>query len=213
LAEIAVLEANRSKPTFLTCSIRPAGIFGENDTQVLYRPILIRGFKTRFQIGSNDNLFDVTYVANVAHSLLLAAKALLITNSMSTAPLDIEKVDGEAFFITNGTPLYFWDLIRRMWQERKLPEDKSYDMKKVWVLNATFAMFIAMIAEFIMGLVGRTPNMTKHAIRQSVMHRYFSIDKARMRLKYVPLYSIEEGIKRGVPECMQRAGFVIPEKK
>jgi sterol-4alpha-carboxylate 3-dehydrogenase (decarboxylating) len=213
MAEIAVLEANRSTPTFLTCAIRPAGIFGENDTQLLYRPMLIRGLKARFQIGSNDNLFDCTYVVNVAHAHLLAAKALLVTNAMSTAPLDIEKVDGEAFFITNGAPLYFWDLMRRIWQARGLPEDKTYDMRRVWVLNAAFAMFIAMIAEFVMGLFGRTPNMTKMAIRQSAMPRYFSIDKARMRLKYEPLYSIEEGIERGAPDCIKRAGLPVPEKK
>jgi sterol-4alpha-carboxylate 3-dehydrogenase (decarboxylating) len=212
-AEIAVLEANRSRPTFLTCALRPAGIFGEHDNLLLYRPMLIRGLKTRFQLGSNDNLFDCTYVVNLAHAHLLAARALLVTNGMATAPLDLDKVDGEAFFITNGAPVYFWDLMRTIWQVRGLPEDKAYNMKRVWVLNASLAIFIATILEFVMGLFGKTPNFTRMAVTQSTMSRYFCIDKAKLRLKYEPIYTIEEGIRRGAPECMKRAGIIKPDEK
>ena len=68
--------------------------------------------KTGFQLGENKNLFDFTYVLNVAHAHLLAAYALLQTYKLATAPLDYEKVDGEAFFVTNDEPVYFWDFAR-----------------------------------------------------------------------------------------------------
>ena len=51
----------------LTASIRPAGIMGEGDVQ-LVPPMLDLYFqkRTNWQVGSNDNLFDFTYVGNVA---------------------------------------------------------------------------------------------------------------------------------------------------
>ncbi|PFH53961.1 hypothetical protein AMATHDRAFT_78713 [Amanita thiersii Skay4041] len=75
-AEIAVLEAN-GKNGLLTVALRPAGIFGPGDRQVmsgLYQ-VYERG-QTHFQIGDNTNLFDWTYVGNVAHAHLLAADKL-----------------------------------------------------------------------------------------------------------------------------------------
>src|SRR5271168_4973162 len=102
-AEAAVLAANRSPafPKLLTCAIRPAGIFGEGDTQALPSMAEIAlTSKTNFQLGTNENLFDFTYVGNIAHAHLLAAHALLATSFLTTAPLDHEKVDGEAFIIT-----------------------------------------------------------------------------------------------------------------
>src|SRR5436853_4917023 len=118
-AESAVLSANRQRSNFLTCAIRPAAIFGEGDVQIL--PKMLTAFRkgqTKFQIGSNDNLFDFTYVQNIAHGHLLAVNALLKTYKMlPTVPPNSERVDGEAFVITNGQPVYFWDFPRAVWRE------------------------------------------------------------------------------------------------
>ena len=161
--------------------------------------------KTRFQIGDNTNLFDITYVRNLAHAHLLAVEALLQTSTLKTTlPLDTERVDGEAFFITNGTPVYFWDACRRAWQARNLPEDKEFDMARVWVLGTTMAMVIATLLELIMGIFGRSPNFTRVAVKNSAMTRYFNIEKARRRLGYQPIWSLDEGITKGVAECMAR---------
>jgi nucleoside-diphosphate-sugar epimerase len=89
----------------------------------------ITGAKTYFQIGTNDNLFDFSYVDNVAHAHLLAAEALLATLALRTMPLDTERVDGEAFFIGNGTPVYFWDFTRAVWIARGTPADAKYDVR------------------------------------------------------------------------------------
>jgi sterol-4alpha-carboxylate 3-dehydrogenase (decarboxylating) len=179
-------------------------MLGEYDTQLSYRPLLISGFKARFQLGENNNLFDATYVGNIAYAHLLAAKALLLTGNMSTAPLDTERIDGEAFIITNGTPVYFWDLMRRIWQFRGWEEDKNYDLKRVWVMSAFWANLIAGVLELIMGIFGKVPNFTKFAVKQSTIDRYFCIDKARLRLKYEPIWSLEEGIERGVKYNLAR---------
>jgi len=203
-----VLEANRSSPSFLSCAIRPAAIFGEYDNTILKKTLNIKGASTKFQIGSNDNLFDYTHVKNVAHAHLLAAEALLQTLQLGIEPLDHEKVDGEAFFITNDSPVYFWDMIRRVWQERGLPDDKAYDMKKVFVMGTGLAMVISTLLELIMGLFGKTPNFTRLAVRNSSMTRYYNIDKAKMRLKYQHIVGLEDGVVTGVKSLVNPASTV-----
>lgn len=112
-------------------------MFGERDVQVFAGTLgaYTRG-QTHWQIGANDNLFDFTYVVNVAHAHLLAAARLLETWDNAPAPDtpttdttttittrnddndDDEKEDpvaGEAFLISNAAPVYFWDFARAVW--------------------------------------------------------------------------------------------------
>ncbi|CAG8687509.1 7628_t:CDS:2, partial [Scutellospora calospora] len=99
--ERLVLEANGNNG-LLTCAIRPCGIFGPNDTQMIPSAIkIMQQGQSKFQIGENSNLVDWTYVENVAHAHLLASDKLF----------DGSPVAGEVFNITNGTPIPFWDLI------------------------------------------------------------------------------------------------------
>jgi sterol-4alpha-carboxylate 3-dehydrogenase (decarboxylating) len=194
-AETAVLEANRNPENFLTCAIRPAGIIGEGDVQVL--PKMVTAFRkgqTKFQVGDNNNLFDFTYVENIAHGHVLALIALLQTQKMSTKPLDTERVDGEAFFITNGEPVYFWDFARAVWHEAgdRLP------LSSVWHLSADTAWAIGTVLEWAFWIMGKTPNLTRAQVRYSSMSKYHNINKAKSRLGYEPLVSLDEGIRRGV---------------
>lgn len=125
----------------------------------------------------------------------MGAQALLGTHSIHpTKPLDNEKVDGEAFFITNGEPVYFWDFARAVWYaagDRKTSKD-------IWTLDRDFAMAIGTILETACWVLGKKPNLSKKQVRYSTMNRYYSIDKARKRLGYQPLVSLDEGVKRGV---------------
>lgn len=75
-AEDLVLAAN-GKRGLLTCALRPSGIFGPGDRQAIsgFHSVIKNG-QTKFQIGDNTNLFDWTYVGNVAHAHLLAADRL-----------------------------------------------------------------------------------------------------------------------------------------
>ncbi|EJC98847.1 C-3 sterol dehydrogenase [Fomitiporia mediterranea MF3/22] len=75
-AEELVLEAN-GKSGLLTVALRPAGIYGPGDRQAMQG--LMQVFynrQTHFQIGDNNNLFEWTYVTNVAKAHLLAADRL-----------------------------------------------------------------------------------------------------------------------------------------
>ncbi|KAF2088329.1 hypothetical protein K490DRAFT_40058 [Saccharata proteae CBS 121410] len=205
-AEMAVIEANRtpSDPRFLTCAIRPAGIFGEGDVQLI-PPMLGAYFRGqhRFQLGDNTNLFDFTYVGNVAHAHLLAAAALLKTHSMHpTIPLDTERVDGEAFFITNDQPVPFWDFPRALWREA----GDTMPLSKVWALPKDVMMPVGAVLEWICWAIGRKPNITRDQVRFSCVRRYYDISKAKRRLGYRPIVSLDEGIKRGAREALTREG-------
>ncbi|TVY29759.1 Sterol-4-alpha-carboxylate 3-dehydrogenase,decarboxylating [Lachnellula hyalina] len=193
-AEALVLAANRS-PTLLTCSIRPAGIFGEGDVQIL-PPILNVHYtnRTGFQLGDNTNLFDFTYVVNVAHAHLLAAFGLLATSRASTAILDHEKVDGEAFFITNCSPVYFWDFARAVWAHAGSKKGTEH----VWVISRDMGLAIGGLLEWITWAVGRQAKLTKRQVKYSTMTRYYDCGKAQKRLGYQPLVGLNEGLRRGV---------------
>lgn len=109
-ADKLVLESN--SPTLSTCALRPSGIFGPGDRTVipgLYD--VIRNGQTAFQVGDNSNLWDFTYVDNVAYAHILAAENLLTPEK----DLDYGSAAGEAFMITNGEPVCFWDFARGCW--------------------------------------------------------------------------------------------------
>ncbi|KAF1944169.1 C-3 sterol dehydrogenase/C-4 decarboxylase family protein [Clathrospora elynae] len=201
-AETAVLEANSKSDNFLTCAIRPAGIFGEGDVQLLPKFVgAYRKGQTKVQVGENTNLFDFTYVENVAHGHLLAVIALLQTHKiLPTVPLDTERVDGEAFFITNGEPIYFWDFARAVWHEAgdRLP------LNSVWHLSADFAWTIGAILEKVFWVIGKKPNLTRAQVKYSSMSKYHSISKAKQRLGYEPVVDLQEGIKRGVRYILEQ---------
>ncbi|EMC93182.1 hypothetical protein BAUCODRAFT_36849 [Baudoinia panamericana UAMH 10762] len=218
-AEVEVLAANRAPnyPKFLTAAIRPSAMFGEGDVQLLPPGLsaYYRG-QTRFQIGDNENLFDFTEITNVAHAHHLALAALLATrdreDSGLAAPLDHERVDGEAFFITNDAPVYFFDFARMCWAAAG---DKTQP-NEVWVLSKEFGLTVATIMEWVYWAfrLGK-PNLTTAQVKYTCMTRYYSIDKAKKRLGYRPVVKLEDGIRRGVKDALYR-GVVVgqpPELK
>lgn len=194
----------------VTCAIRPAGIHGEKDTTVTHK-IVEHGSQAsptvlKMQLGENDNLFDFTYVGNVAYAHMLAGHRLLATydryESNQGGPLDHERVDGEAFNITNDSPLYFWDVTRAMWALI----DKVVEPDQVWALPEGLLGPIGGLAETILGLFGKTPRLTRRVVRYSCMTRYFAIEKAKYRLAYLPVVPVDEGIARAV-------GYVVEKQR
>ncbi|KAG7008907.1 hypothetical protein G7Y79_00004g014910 [Physcia stellaris] len=187
IAEGIVLDANRKHGKMLTIAIRPAGIFGDN-----------------------NNLYDFTYVGNVAYAHILAAVALLNTHALSTQPLDHEKVDGEAFFVTNGEPLYFWDMARMVW---KAAGDETVP-SQVWVIGKDFGLTVASAMEWLFWFAGgRKPNLSRKVINYSTMSRYYNIDKAKTLLGYKPKVGMEEGVSRTVEYIQEQRGRSLAEKE
>ncbi|KAI9657193.1 MAG: erg26, C-3 sterol dehydrogenase [Trizodia sp. TS-e1964] len=194
-AEAFVLAANRNHGDMLTASLRPAGIIGEGDVQSIPNMIaVLRRGQTGFQLGDNSNLFDFTYVGNVAYAHILAARALLVTHQKypTSLPPASDKVDGEAFFITNGSPIYFWDMPRSVW---KVAGHQAAQPK---VINRGVGLALANVMEWVFWCAGKVPSLSKKQVRYSCMTRYYSINKAIKILGYGPPFTLEEGIERAV---------------
>ncbi|OJJ46217.1 hypothetical protein ASPZODRAFT_67292 [Penicilliopsis zonata CBS 506.65] len=208
-AEELVLKHNKAEAsTMLTTAIRPAGIFGEKDTTITQNMLdhvsKASPFVLRMQLGDNENLFDFTYVGNIAYSHMLAAYYLLSTytrlESGRGLPLDHERVDGEAFNITNDSPIYFWDMTSAISALAGKPVEPAQVISlPEWLLQP-----IGGIAETVLGLFGKTPRLTRRAVRYSCMTRYYSIEKARARLGYLPIVPLDEGVQRAVGNYIAR---------
>jgi len=170
--------------------------------------------RTNFQLGENDNLFDYTYVGNIAHAhILAAAKLLALSRSLKNgaAPAVVEgtedplRVDGQPFFITNTTPVYFWDMARAIWaayaRHSQTSPDPSHHYKftndRPWVLSKEVAITIATIAQTVTGLIGGKPaRLSPASVRYSCMTRYYRPKKAQQALGYRPIWELSEAVER-----------------
>ena len=164
--------------------------------QLVYHAVQVyREGKDGVQVGPNTNLFDFTYVENVAHAHLLAARALLATHAAApTVPLDHERVDGEAFLVTNDAPVYFWDMMRAIWHaagSRRAPGSE-------WVLGRDLGIALGLLSELFFALIRKPPTFNRQRIVYSCMTRYYDISKAKRRLGYQPLVGLAEGVRRSV---------------
>jgi len=258
--ERLVLAANGDD--LLTCALRPAGIFGPGDRQMIsgfYQVVLNN--QTRFQVGDNSNLADFTYVGNVAHAHLLAADRLDktypylnfrepladITLSVgaariptsevrplgpNTSPSETdqlaakrfesgeypesdlrpvlrskmdawadqanredsdtggETIAGQAFFITNGEPVYFWDFTRTIWR------NLGHVPPPIWTIPSGLGIVIATIAEYVSWFTGKEPGFTRFRVAQATLNRCYDIEKARRLLGYEPIVGLDDGMKR-----------------
>jgi sterol-4alpha-carboxylate 3-dehydrogenase (decarboxylating) len=214
VAETMVLEANGFGPTnsssgsdedprgkwkMHTVSIRQCTPFGPNHAETTNGLVdNARNGKYRFQIGDNTNLMDWTYIENSARAFSLAAQALLIAHeSPNPAPDESSRVDGQAFLITNDQPIQFWTFVRMM----GAAAGYGVDPKDVRVIPRWLGMTMAFAAEWstwILSLGRRKTAFTRVGVRYSTINRFHRIDKAKKRLKYLPVISVEEGIRRSV---------------
>lgn len=234
--------------------------FRPGDRQVM--PGLLKVYndgKTHFQVGNNNNLFDWTYVGNVAKAHLLAADKLapplpidpdyenekepslsaeehqLVNTSIPpitlttdnhriptsaarplgpyvTPPPNAEQilkdwndpssiqsrpvvrtrfdalsehsiartkamnngksplqVCGQAFFITNGEPIPFWDFMRAIWHrlDTIFPDKRSAKAKdptKRFVLSKDIGLAAGSLLEWVGALTGTEPMLTRYKI-------------------------------------------------
>lgn len=201
-----MLLANRAAPYgLLTCAIRPAAMLGEGDTMLTAHLVdIYKQGRTSVQVGRNENLFDFTYVANAAHAHLLAAAALLATHAKTAAAaaakggvvvdVDERAVDGEAFLVTNGAPMYFWDFCRAVWAAYGSPLGTDH----VWVLPRPLGIVLGFASEVFFAAINKPPTFNRQRIVYSSMTRYYDISKAKQRLGYKPIVPLQDGITKAV---------------
>lgn len=181
-AEKLVLAEN-GKAGVATTALRPHVIFGPGDGRFL--PAVIAHAKSgrlKFQVGLGTWLSDYTYVQNLVDALLAAEEVL--------AP--DAAVAGNAYFITNGEPMPFWDFVRSVLARLGLPPIKGkIPHQIVYAIAAVKEGFDTLRG----GTISPEDGLTRFAIRYMCTHHYFSIDKARRDFGYEPKVSVAEGIE------------------
>ncbi|XP_072980235.1 3beta-hydroxysteroid-dehydrogenase/decarboxylase [Typha angustifolia] len=186
--EKQVMKAN-GRNGLLTCCIRPSSIFGPGDKLLV--PSLVaaaRAGKSKFIIGDGNNMYDFTYVENVAYGHVCAERTL-------ASEVGTNKAAGQAYFITNMEPIKFWEfislIIEGLGYERpgtKIPF--SVIMPVAHAVEWTYRVF----SRYGM----RVPQLTPSRIRLLTCNRTFSCAKAKDQLGYEPIVTLKEGLKRTI---------------
>lgn len=182
IAEREVLEEGK-KGKIATVSIRPHVVFGPGDTR-FFPAILARAKSGRLKayVGDASKLSDFTYIDNLVHALLLASDCLDTKSALS----------GQAYFVTNGEPVPFWDFIGRVLDGLGYPRPK-------FRVPFPIAYGAAAIREAIDSARGQhtgEDNFSRFTIRYLTTHHYFDHGKATRDFGYAKKVDIDEGIKR-----------------
>jgi nucleoside-diphosphate-sugar epimerase len=172
-AERRALAANRSD--FAVMVVRPRFIWGEGDTTLL--PRLVEGARTGALkwIGGGRYLTSTCHVKNVCEGMWKAAE---------------RGRGGEIYFLTDGAPIAFRDMITRMLESQGVAPPTASVPR--W---AAHAMAIATESVWrTLRLRGRPPlpHATFHLIGDEVTVRD---DKARRELGYVGEVDREQGLR------------------
>ena len=189
-AEQHVLDAGRDSGSSLaTIAIRPHGIFGPHDPQLV--PTLVdvaKQGRNKWQIGAGDNLVDFTYVGNVVHSHLLAAE---YATPLARDPT--RRRSGQVYFITNDEPIRFWQFLGRILVGLGY-KPPSFRLPYRFLL--TMATVVEGIVAALSVITGKRPALTfsRSRVQLAGTHHYYNCGKAAREMKYKPLWSVEQGL-------------------
>uniref|UniRef100_A0A8D2Q692 Sterol-4-alpha-carboxylate 3-dehydrogenase, decarboxylating n=1 Tax=Varanus komodoensis TaxID=61221 RepID=A0A8D2Q692_VARKO len=186
LQEKEVLSANDPARNFCTVAIRPHGIFGPRDPQLV--PILVqaaRSGKMKFIIGDGKNLVDFTFVENVVHGHILAAEQL-----RRDSPLC-----GKAFHITNDEPVPFWEFLSRILM------GLGYEAPKYHIpywLAYCLALLLSLVVMLLRPLVALSPTFTPMRVALAGTFHFYSCERAKRDMGYKPLVGLKEAVAKTV---------------
>lgn len=164
------------------CALRPCTIIGPEDTEVISLiHDLIAKNETCFVIGDGHNIYDWMYIDNAVHAHVLAVENLLVGPGTAA---------GEAFFITNQEPAYFWDFLAFIWaQFGHVPKFRIY-------VPFGLAMVVAVVLEFLTWLTGTPATLHRGSVRDGYRTHYSDNSKAVELLGYRPIVGLSEGVRR-----------------
>ncbi len=173
--ERAALEANGEG--LATCALRPGGLYGPDDPTMfpgLLRTVAAGLFLVTF--GPRDARSDNTYIANLVDAEIEAARHLLPGSPLA----------GEAYFITDGQPINYWEFFR--------PFLESVGARRPR-LNLPGGLMHAAITlwEFAHAKLGApAPPLRSLEVRKMAVSHYNRIEKARRDFGWEPKFSPEQ---------------------
>lgn len=163
-----------------TCSLRPSVLCGPGDYQLV--PAIhacIAKWETPFIIGDGFNLWDVTYVTNIADAHVLAVENLVTSRTAA----------GEAFFIQNNEPITFRDFCLAIWAhfghtppfEVRIPESIAY--------------VAGLLCECATWFTGTTTTLSRGSVKDACAVRYASGEKAKAILGYETRIGMDDAVR------------------
>ncbi len=182
-AEKLALAAN-GKHVLLTCAIRPGGIYGPGKNYMLDGLVteLFAG-RILFSIGNANSIQDNSFIDNLVHGHVLAAKALVAGNAAC----------GKAYFITDDQPRNNWEFIRCFIEGLgyKYPERAiSVPVLRAIAVAWEWLHFTCHFPE---------PAITPLEVEKSGITHFANIKDAERDLGYSPLYTVDEAIQLSLP--------------
>ena len=162
-------------------ALRPHLIWGPNDPHLVPR-VLERARAGRLKlVGKEDKLVDTIFVDNAAYAHILAAIDLSKINSHCS---------GKAYFISNDQPITMAAMLNNILNCVDLPPvTKRVPSTVAYAAGATLEWFYKILNK------KQEPIMTRFVAKQLSTSHYFDISAAKKDFGYMPLISIEEGMK------------------
>lgn len=190
MAEQYVLSHEHAEKGLQACALRPCTIIGPGDIAVisLIHDLIAKG-ETYFIIGDGDNLYDFIYIDNAVDAHVLAIENMLTTATAA----------GEAFFISNEEPVYFWDFFAYLWaQFGHVPRFRvKIPMAVAWV--------VGLVAEVVTYFTGAAATVDRGSVWDAVRTQYSDNSKARDILGYRPKIGLAEGVRRSCAVSRSRS--------
>lgn len=157
-------------------TIRPRGLIGIGDTSLIPRILKANGKVGIPLFNKGQNYVDITCVENVAHACILA--------------METPDISGECFNITNGEPMKFIDILLMFL--KSINKEPKY-------LKLPFSLVFG-IATFLEGIyrvfkLKGEPMLTRYTVCTLAFSQTLDISKAKEKLGYSPIITLEEGIK------------------
>ncbi|CAN0857987.1 3beta-hydroxysteroid-dehydrogenase/decarboxylase isoform 3 [Linum grandiflorum] len=181
-AEALILSANNVNG-LITCALRPSNVFGPRDSDlVIFWAHLAKYGLAKFIVGNGANISDFTYVENVSHAHICAAKALECRTI---------SIGGKAFFVTNEEPIQFWEFISLILEGLNYQRPVIKIPKKVGECIFQIVKWMAIQLDFKKYNHFQLTRM----FNLSKCTRTFNFAAAREHIGYSPIVTLEEGIQ------------------
>eukprot|EP00094_Tigriopus_californicus_P013330 TCALIF_12892-PA protein Name:"Similar to SDR42E1 Short-chain dehydrogenase/reductase family 42E member 1 (Macaca fascicularis)" AED:0.06 eAED:0.07 QI:74/1/0.8/1/0.5/0.6/5/126/397 len=181
--ELILTASGKAQPNGVmrTCSLRLNGIYGAYEQQHLPRSIAIMR-QGLFKVGyCLDTKQDLVHIDNAVQGHVKAVMAML-------DPKQAEKMDGEAYFITDGHPVnnlkFFGEnlLPAILGQDAKMPE---FEVPFLVVLGISWVFFFlskALGKNFLLPV----PAITTAEVYKTGVTHFFNVEKANSHFGYKP---------------------------
>jgi len=167
---------------------------GEGNVKVKVESVPERPISISSSAASSSSSSSLSSVSS-ASSASSSSSASASSSSVLASSLASCAVAGQCFFITNGEPRLFWGFVKDVLNEVGcVGPTKS--------IPFVVAYAIAWLMELIRKLLGERlakrffrPSITRHTVVAMGCHAWFSHAKASRAIGYVPLVSLQDGLR------------------